>query len=333
MKYKNAIFECIEYIEENIKEELTIELLANEVGYSVYHFSRIFTEQMGMPLMEYVRERRLICASKYIFDGKKILDVSIEFGFKTHSGFSKAFKKKFGFTPTQHVIYAIHMSNHMFNEKGDRYVMTDNSTKPVKNIQSDNANPFLKSSVDFTKPEELYRDLAYSFKKNHSSDDLIMVEKAYHLAYKAHDGQYRKSGEPYIIHPLCVALILSEMESDTETIIAGLFHDIVSEGTLVTIDKLTNEFSNEIAQLVDQVTKFKKISWDLINKDDNKVDHRVILIKFADRLHNMRTLKYMQPEKWMDKAKETIDIFSPIAAHLGISKIKTELDDLSLKYL
>ena len=99
------------------------------------------------------------------------------------------------------------------------------------------------------------------------------------------------------------------------------------------IFELAKEFSNEIALLVDEVTKFNKVSWDLINSDDTMIDKRVILIKFADRLHNMRTLKYMKPEKWREKAKETIDIFSPIAVRLGITKIKTELDDLSLKYL
>lgn len=333
MKYENAIFMCIKYIEENIKEDLTIDILANEVGYSVYHFSRIFKEQMGMSLMEYVRERRLICASKDIFSGKKIIDVSIEFGFKTHSGFSKAFKNKFGFTPTQHVIYAIRMSGNMNDKKGGRYIMADNSIKRMKNMDLENANTFVKSEVDFTEPETLYKDLILSIKKNHPSEDLTMVEKAYHIAYKAHDGQYRKSGEPYISHSVCVAIILSEMGSDIKTIIAGLFHDVVAESTLITIEQLATEFSDEIALLVDEVTKFNKVNWDLINQDDCMVDNRVILIKFADRLHNMRTLKYMKPEKWREKAKETIDIFSPIAVRLGIPKIKTELDDLSLKYL
>ena len=324
MKYENAIFMCIKYIEKNIKEQLATDVIANEVGYSAYHFSRIFKEQMGMSLMEYARERRLICASKDIFAGKKIIDVSIEYGFQTHSGFSKAFKKKFGFTPTQHVIYAIRMLGGITNKKGGRCFMNDNLK---------NASPFVKSEADFTEPEVLYKDLVASMKKNHSSDDLTMVEKAYHMAYKAHDGQYRKSGEPYIIHPICVAIILAEMQSDKETVIAGLFHDIVAEGTLLTIKQVTTEFPNEIALLVDEVTKFNKVSWDLINQDASMADNRVILIKFADRLHNMRTLQYMEPEKWKEKAKETIDIFSPIAVRLGISKIKIELDDLSLKYL
>ena len=181
MKYENAIFLCVEYIEKNIKEELTTKIIANEVGYSVYHFSRIFKEQMGMSLMEYVRERRLICASKDLFSGKKIIDVSIEYGFQTHSGFSKSFKKKFGFTPTQHVIYAIRTSGDMANKKGGRYFMNDNSKKDLSNMKLENANPFLMCEVDFMEPEELYNDLVASIKNNHSFDDLTMVEKAYHI--------------------------------------------------------------------------------------------------------------------------------------------------------
>lgn len=109
MKYEEVIFKSLEYIENNIKEELTLEIISKEVGYSQFHFSRIFKDNMGMSLMDYVKERRLICSSKEIFNGKKIIDVSEEYGYKTHSGFSKAFKKKFGFTPTQHLIYAVSM--------------------------------------------------------------------------------------------------------------------------------------------------------------------------------------------------------------------------------
>lgn len=309
---------CIDYIEKNIKEILTTETIAKEVGYSTYHFSRIFKKQMGMSLMEYVKERRLICASKEIFSGKKIIDVSIEYGYKTHSGFSKAFKKKFGFAPT--LIHAIHISCCLINEKGGSYYMTDNSI-------------FLKPSLDFTNPDVLYENLVSSIKKNHLSDNLTMVERAYHLAYKAHEGQYRKSGDPYITHPLSVAIILAEMESDIESIIAGLLHDIEEENTVITLEQVETEFSDEISQLIKEVSEFNIISSGIKHKDSSIIDNRVILIKLADILHNMRTIEYMEPEKWKEKAKQTIEIFSPIAARLGISKIKTELDDLSLMYL
>lgn len=324
MKYEDAIFRSLEYIEKNIREDLNLELIANEVGYSEYHFSRIFKDQMGISTMEYVKERRLICASKEIFQGKKIIDVSNEYGYKTHSGFSKAFKKKFGFTPTDHLVYAINMLRYLNNDEGDNLEMIN---------CSQNANTFLKSSVDFTLPEELYSQLFRSIKNKLSQKDLCMIEKAYNIAYKAHEGQYRKSGEKYITHPLCVSIILSEITSDRDIIIAGLLHDTIEECTYCTIEQIEKDFSKEIANLVYEVTNISKINWEMLSENEYNIESKVILIKLADRLHNMRTIKYMEPERYREKAKETIEIFSPIATRLKISKIKAELDDLALKYL
>lgn len=203
--------------------------------------------------------------------------------------------------------------------------------------------PELEAPADFTSPEILYQDLIRSIHKYHPSDDITMVEKAYHIANEAHKEQKRKSGEPYIIHPLCVAIILADLELDKETIVAGILHDVV-EDTVMTNEELTREFGEEVALLVDGVTKLTQISWSMdkveIQAENLRKmflamakDIRVILIKLADRLHNMRTLQYMKPEKQREKARETMDIYAPIAHRLGISKIKTELDDLSLKYL
>lgn len=201
----------------------------------------------------------------------------------------------------------------------------------------------LEQPADFTSPEALYQYLTASIRRYHPSDDISMVEKAYSLAHEAHKDQKRKSGEPYIIHPLCVAIILADLELDKETIVAGILHDVV-EDTVMTTEGVAKEFGNEVALLVEGVTKLTNINWD---KDKVEMqaenlrkmflamakDIRVILVKLADRLHNMRTLQYMKPEKQKEKAKETMEIYAPIADRLGISRIKIELDDLALKYL
>lgn len=201
----------------------------------------------------------------------------------------------------------------------------------------------IPATQEFEKPEKLYDELIESVKKYHPSTNISMIEKAYQTAYQAHEGQARKSGEPYIIHPLCVAIILAGLELDKETIVAGLLHDVV-EDTVMTNEEIAAEFSGEVALLVDGVTKLGQFSYDAdkleIQAENLRKmflamakDIRVILIKLADRLHNMRTLKYMRPEKQKEKARETMDIYAPIAHRLGISKVKIELDDLSLKYL
>lgn len=205
------------------------------------------------------------------------------------------------------------------------------------------ADAAVKTMHDFTSPEVLYKELINSVLKYHPSTDISMIEKAYKVASEAHEGQKRKSGEPYIIHPLCVAIILADLELDKETIVAGLLHDAV-EDTWMTYEKVEKEFGSEVALLVDGVTKLGQLSYsaDKVEVQAENLrkmflamakDIRVILIKLADRLHNMRTLQYMRPEKQQEKARETMDIYAPIAMRLGISKIKVELDDLSLKYL
>ncbi len=201
----------------------------------------------------------------------------------------------------------------------------------------------LEAPASFTSPETLYADLIKGIRRYHPSDDISMIEKAYQVAAQAHKEQKRKSGEPYIIHPLCVAIILADLQMDKETIEASILHDVV-EDTVMTLEELRSEFGDEVALLVDGVTKLTQLSWsadkvELQAENLRKMflamakDIRVILIKLADRLHNMRTLQFQSPAKQKEKARETMDIYSPIAHRLGISKIKVELDDLSLKYL
>ena len=192
-------------------------------------------------------------------------------------------------------------------------------------------------------PEVLYAELKKSILRYHPSTDLSLIEKAYDLAFNAHQNQRRKSGEPYIIHPLCVAIILAQLELDKETIIAGILHDVI-EDTEISREEVIAMFGEEVALLVDGVTKLTQLNYehDTIEIQAENLrkmflamakDIRVILIKLADRLHNMRTMQYQTPEKQIEKSRETMEIYSPIAQRLGISKIKVELDDLSLKYL
>ena len=201
----------------------------------------------------------------------------------------------------------------------------------------------LRTMDEFLTPEQLYGELTSSVQKYHPSTDLSLIEKAYLIAREAHQGQKRKSGEPYIIHPLCVGIILAELELDKETIISGLLHDVV-EDTVMTKEEIAREFSPEVAEIVDGVTKLGQLNYsaDKIEEQAENLrkmflamakDIRVILVKLADRLHNMRTLQYMPEAKQKEKARETIDIYSPIAQRLGITKVKNELDDLALKYM
>ena len=211
------------------------------------------------------------------------------------------------------------------------------------NIKIENHGVIPKEQEQTT-PEELFARLIEKIKHYHpSANDLQMIEKAYKFAKASHGDQRRKSGEPYIIHPIHTAIILADLELDKESIMAGLLHDVM-EDTSVTREIMIQEFGEEVTDLVDGVTKLTKLDYDVdkVEKQAENLrkmflamakDIRVILIKLADRLHNMRTLMYMTPEKQKEKSKETMDIYAPIADRLGISKIKIELDDLALRYL
>ena len=192
--------------------------------------------------------------------------------------------------------------------------------------------------------KEAFEDLLKSLRKETSKENRQKIKEAFEFANEAHKGVKRRSGEPYILHPLAVAKIaVKEIGLGTTSVISALLHDVV-EDTVMTDEEIKQEFGAEVALLVDGVTKLGQLSYDAdkveVQAENLRKmflamakDIRVILIKLADRLHNMRTLKYMTPEKQKEKARETMDIYAPIAQRLGISKIKIELDDLSLKYL
>ncbi len=190
--------------------------------------------------------------------------------------------------------------------------------------------------------EIMLENLLLRIEQYNPQADMQLIIKAYNYAEAAHEGQVRNSGEKYFVHPVQVALLLADLSMDTATIIAGLLHDVI-EDTNIPYEKIKEEFGEEIAELVDGVTKLKKLQYK--TKQENQAENlrkmviamakdiRVIIIKLADRLHNMRTLEYMTDEKKKEKAIETLEIYAPIAHRLGISKIKWELEDLSLRYL
>ncbi|MCL2572092.1 MAG: bifunctional (p)ppGpp synthetase/guanosine-3',5'-bis(diphosphate) 3'-pyrophosphohydrolase [Defluviitaleaceae bacterium] len=215
--------------------------------------------------------------------------------------------------------------------------------------------------------ENTYKNLITEIKSYRPDTSLTLIEDAYHFALKAHEGQYRKTGEPYFMHPLTSALILAEMRSDMESITAGILHDVV-EDTPVTLEEITFKFGSEVANLVDGVTKIAQVKY-LTKANDNpqsqeseevklkkgekekqatkaneqaenfrklfihmSQDIRVLLIKIADRLHNMRTLSGHTEEKQRSIAQETLDLYAPLAHRLGIAKLRYELEDLAFKY-
>ncbi len=187
-----------------------------------------------------------------------------------------------------------------------------------------------------------FRDLLRKVRSYRPSDDLSSIKKAYEFSQEHHKGQARESGEPYLAHPLQVATILAEMQLDTTAITAGLLHDAV-EDTSVTIDEIQAEFGEQVAHIVEGVTKISKI--DFASSEEAQAENvrkmvlammddiRVVLIKLADRLHNMRTLKFLSPARQQKIARETLDIYAPIAHRLGMGKIRGELEDLAFQYV
>ena len=191
-------------------------------------------------------------------------------------------------------------------------------------------------------PDELYGKLIKRVRENMTENDVSLIEKAYFIAKKAHEGQFRFSGEPYIIHPVSVAIILYNLGMDGESMAAALLHDVV-EDTDMTKENIQEEFGEDVANLVEGVTKLGKVP--IFTKEEQQAENvrkmlmamsqdiRVIIIKLADRIHNMRTLSFMRPDKRREKAQETLEIYAPIAHRLGIRGVKEELEDLAISYL
>src|ERR1700752_2602045 len=187
-----------------------------------------------------------------------------------------------------------------------------------------------------------FRELMKRMQENRPQDDLSLVKKAYDYSLRVHEGQTRASGQPYLIHPLEVALVLAEMKMDPVAVAAGLLHDSVEDPAVTSVD-IRKEFGEQVAHIVEGVTKISQI--DFATREEQQAENlrkmmlamvddiRVVLIKLADRLNNMRTLEHLPPDRQQKIAKETLEIYGPIAHRLGMGKIRGELEDLGFNYL
>ncbi len=305
LELKTIIFDSLKYIEKNINKSITAEDVAKNAGYSLYYFSRTFKKQVGLSIMEYVKERRLIRASEEIVNGKKIIDIALDYGYQSHSGFTKAFKNKFGFSPA-----LLKAFRFQINCLGGNCNMS---------------HVFIKNTNVHATKEKLFDILITTINENRLEYDYEKIKKAYELACIAHNGKKRYSDDDYVTHPINVAIILSEIEASEEAIISSLLYEIFLEEISMSLEKLRREFSDRIASIIKGVIEF--------NKSRDVTDEDVIMVKLAERLHNMRTIEFMDENRWKEKAKETLDIFLPIAAKLDNKKIMAELNDLSVKYI
>ena len=230
------------------------------------------------------------------------------------------------------------------DEEENKAVPEDGSALAPEEERADVENDLklIEQQKSLKAADDMFEELKTKISKTMNAEDVDTVERAYDIAKKAHEGQFRYSGEPYIIHPIAVASILYDLGMDSESMAAALLHDVV-EDTSMTYDDVKRDFGEDVATLVEGVTKLGKVP--IYTKEEQQAENvrkmlmamskdiRVIIIKLADRLHNMRTLSYMKPHKRREKAQETIEIYAPIAHRLGIRGVKEELEDLAISYL
>lgn len=278
--------------------------IANIFDYSEFHFSRMFSEYVGISVMEYVKKRRLIRAAELIIQGSKIIDAAVRFSYESHSGFTKAFKKEFGYSPSLLNVFTRQMNELKGGNKMSKL--------------------FISQPNEHECAEKLYESLIECIKSNSISCDLNLIERAYAISKEAYKGIQRYSGDEYVTHPLNVAIILAEIEAGENLIIAGLMCDILKK-TEIHIKDLKENFS---ADVIDIVIGLSDVD---ISKQNERED--IVLVKLAERLHNMRTLRFMDEEKWRAKAKETIEKYAPIARTLGNSALTEELNKIALEYM
>jgi GTP pyrophosphokinase len=305
MESKDVIMKSLRFIENNLEGQLNIVDIASYLGYSEYHFSRMFKSQMEVSVMEYVKRRKLIKASNALIEGGKIIDVAFQYGWLSHSGFTKAFKQEFGISPA--LLKAMIMQIDCLGGNTMNHV-------------------FMGQTEEHATKEQLYEILKEACAKNESTIDVKKLEKVYEAACIFYEGKTRYSGDEYITHPLNVSIILTQMEAGENAICAGLLCDVLQK-TEISVEELKSKVHGHVANIV---IRLKDFDAKQINISDSE---EVIMVKLAERLHNMRTIEFMDENMKTVKAKETIDLFLPIARRIGNEKLVEELNDLALKYI
>ncbi len=290
----------LDYIETHLEEKLTNGQLADMAGYSEYHFLHLFKVHTGETVMEYICRRRLFRAMDEILTGSRIIDVAFRYGFESHSAFSRAFKREFGCSPSLLRTLRLELD-----------CIGGNCMEQI----------FLNSTKLGTTKEELLAGLKELLKKNNVTAEETVLDEAYGTACKVYEGKYRYSGDEFVTHTLNVAMLLADMGADVDTVLAGLFSD-----------------SSERSEAVDLSAELPVSVWNIVAKiglwhtDRENCPEEVLLIKLAERLHNMRTIEYLAEEKRAIKAKETIEFYLPLARKVNNQKLLEELNDLGRKY-
>lgn len=294
----------LRYIDEHIEEELSVSKIANEAGYSEFHFSRIFKREMKMTLKDYVVRRKLIKASEEIIAGQRIIDVAFKYGWKSHAGFTRAFKKEFGFSPS--FLRTVLIEIQALGGSGMNHV-------------------FLESTKTGINKEELFEILVEKVQEKGLGFNYKELEQIYLCADRAYAGVKRYSGEDYVTHPINVAILLADLDADEDTISAGMFCDVLKKGSMP-IEQLKEILSEKVIKIMMDVNEFD-------SQQIEKCSEKVIIIKLAERLHNMRTMQFMEESEWRKKAEETVALFLPMARKIENQKLIDELNDISLRYL
>jgi GTP pyrophosphokinase len=300
---KKIITESLVYIENNITNKLNIEEIADYVGYSKFHFARKFKDEMKISVMEYVKERKIIHASESMLQGNKILDVAIQYGWESHSGFIKAFKSYYGFSPS--LLYAMNLE----------IIHLGGSTM--------NNNAFYEKTDEHATKETLLELLEAKMLENKM--DMAELEIVYKFCQKLYGNKQRYSGDEYITHLLHVSLLLVQMGAEFKVALAGMFCDTFRK-TDATTEDIRMNLPEDVAQIVLRLKDYD------IEKQGLE-DEECAIIKIAERLHNMRTVEYMDEREKSRRAQETISIFMPVARKLNSDKIVSELSNLSVKCL